>query len=74
VKQNNVSSTSCNGNWTWDGINVVGGDGDDNSLTVQYDPCWKDETEGTYFAMRLMTFVDPGNFTLQVAHNYRDSE
>ena len=72
MKQNNVSSTSCNGNWTWDGINVVGGD--DNSLTVQYDPCWKDETEGTYFAMRLMTFVDPGNFTLQVAHNYRDSE
>ncbi|KAK0646213.1 hypothetical protein B0T16DRAFT_156556 [Cercophora newfieldiana] len=70
VKWNNVSSGSCNGSWNWWWGTQIGGD--DNPLDVPYTACWQDER--TYFAMRLITFIDPGNFTLQLAHNYRDPE
>ena len=70
MRQNNITSTTCNATWLWDGESVIGGD--DNSLDTPYDPCYRDDS--VYFAMRLMTFYNPGNFTLQLAHQYHDSE
>lgn len=72
VKYNNVSSTSCNATWSWTPGTTVGGD--DNSLDTPYDPCFQEETYGTYFAMRLMEFVEPTNFTLQLARHYHDPD
>ncbi|KAK5654107.1 hypothetical protein OQA88_7538 [Cercophora sp. LCS_1] len=72
VRENKVSSTTCNQTWSWDGKHTIGGD--DNALDTPYLPCWQSEEDGTYFAMRLMTFVGPTNFTLQLSHQYKDSE
>ncbi|KAK1751780.1 hypothetical protein QBC47DRAFT_405797 [Echria macrotheca] len=70
VRQNNVSSCACQYSWTWDGVSVIGGDSDGSD--VPYETCWKDER--TYFEMALVTFEQPGNFTLKLAHHYKDSE
>ncbi|KAK0623200.1 hypothetical protein B0T14DRAFT_428672 [Immersiella caudata] len=70
VKYNNVSSTTCKSTWNWWVNTTIGGD--ENPLDVPYTACWQDER--TYFAMRLMAFYDPGNFTLQLARSYHDPE
>jgi len=69
VKHNNVSSASCNSSWIWTSKTTLGGV--DGSLVFS-EPCWQDDH--TFFAMGLMMFNDPGNFTLQLAHRYSDPE
>lgn len=65
-----MSSTNCSATWNWWVDTVIGGD--DNPVDIPYKACWQDDR--TYFAMRLTSFVNPGNFTLQLAHSYHDPE
>ncbi|KAK3357067.1 hypothetical protein B0T25DRAFT_566385 [Lasiosphaeria hispida] len=70
VKENNVTSCHCNSTWTWDGVSSIGGD--DNPLELPYLPCWEDDL--SFFAMRMVGFMNPGNISIQLAHHYRDDE
>jgi hypothetical protein len=70
VKENNVTSSSCNATWSWDG--VTSAPGENNTYSTQFSLCY--EALPNYFEMKFSNFVDAKNFTLEIAHHYKDDE
>lgn len=70
VRENNVSSCTCVSNWTWDGVTTASGE--KNTYDTQYAICAEDES--TYFEMKFVGFDSAENFTLEIAHHYKDDQ
>ena len=70
VKQNNVSSGTCSATWSWDG--VTSESGEDNTYPTQFLRCF--EALPSFFEMKFNSFDKAENFTLDLAHRYKDSE
>jgi hypothetical protein len=45
---------------------------DGSGAIARYKTCWVDET--TYFRVAVPGFWHPGNFSIELAHRYRDNE
>ncbi|KAL1868241.1 hypothetical protein VTK73DRAFT_3768 [Phialemonium thermophilum] len=70
VRQNNVTSCTCSSEWVWDG--VTSANGENNNYTTEYVTCLN--APPSYFAMKFDSFDSAQNFTLDLAHRYKDSE
>lgn len=70
VRQNNVTSCTCRQSWAWDGKTSI--DQDPDGLNTRLQTCWRDAR--TYFGAKLLIFQNARNFTLELAHNYKDDE
>ncbi|KAK3295724.1 uncharacterized protein B0H64DRAFT_152767 [Chaetomium fimeti] len=73
VRQNSVTSGSCQTSWAWDGVTKHDADPDGSDPVASYRSCWIDD-DATYFKVAVPGFWHPGNFTLELAHRYRDDE
>lgn len=65
-----MTSCTCSSTWSWDGATSVSGE--KNTYNSQFVRCLV--APPTYFQMRFDTFDTAENFTLELAHHYRDSE
>jgi hypothetical protein len=72
VEQNRVSSGGCHTQWQWDGVTRHKASLDGSGAIARYKTCWVDET--TYFRVAVPGFWHPGNFSIELAHRYRDNE
>jgi hypothetical protein len=73
VRQNSVTSGHCQTSWAWDGVTKHQADPDGSNPVAAYRSCWIDD-DATYFKVAVPGFWHPGNFTLELAHRYRDDE
>ncbi|KAH6849940.1 hypothetical protein B0I37DRAFT_352483 [Chaetomium sp. MPI-CAGE-AT-0009] len=73
VRQNSVTSGHCQTSWAWDGVTKHQADPDGSNPVSSYRSCWIDD-DATYFKVAVPGFWHPGNFTLELAHRYRDGE
>ncbi|KAK3368109.1 hypothetical protein B0H63DRAFT_514799 [Podospora didyma] len=64
--QNRVTSCACNVTWAWDGATDI----DNGNGGSSYKICWMDDE--TFFEMRLLTFQSVNNFSMELAHSYKD--
>ncbi|AEO68797.1 uncharacterized protein THITE_2012276, partial [Thermothielavioides terrestris NRRL 8126] len=72
VKQNAVTSGTCQTSWSWDGVTKHNATIDGSDPVAGYRSCWLDSQ--TFFKVAVPSFWHPGNFTLELAHHYRDDE
>ncbi|KAK4156703.1 hypothetical protein C8A00DRAFT_30366 [Chaetomidium leptoderma] len=72
VRQNRVTSGSCQTSWPWDGVTKYNATADGSNPVAGYKSCWIDQD--TYFKVAVPSFWHPGNFSLELAHHYRDDE
>ncbi len=72
MRQNRVTSGSCLTSWSWDGVTKYNATIDGSGDIADYRWCWIDE--GTYFMVSVPSFWHPGNFSIELAHRYRDAE
>jgi hypothetical protein len=70
VRENKVTTCSCISTWSWDGLTAASGE--KNTYGTSYSMCYKQLP--TYFEMRFATFNSSEDFSLEVAHHYKDSE
>ncbi|KAH6636324.1 hypothetical protein F5144DRAFT_487202 [Chaetomium tenue] len=73
VRQNSVTSGHCQTSWAWDGVTKHQADPDGSNPVAEYRSCWIND-DATYFKVAVPGFWHPGNFTLELAHRYRDDE
>lgn len=73
VRENNVTSTSCNQTWSWDGT-YRSGPIDFLAPPVSRGLCWWDNEDGSYFDALVTQFWHPQNFSLQLGHRYHDDQ
>ena len=72
MRQNSVTSGSCQTSWAWDGVTKHNATLDGSDPVAEYRSCWADAT--TTFRVAVPAFWHPGNFSLELAHHYRDDE
>ena len=72
MRQNRVTSGSCLTSWSWDGVTKYNATADGSGAIADYRWCWIDED--TYFKVSVPSFWHPGNFSIELAHHYRDAE
>jgi len=72
VRQNRVTSGSCQTSWSWDGLTKHNASADGSDPMAAYRTCSSDER--THFGVSVPNFWHPGNFSLELAHHYRDDE
>jgi hypothetical protein len=72
VRQNLVTSGLCTTRWAWDGTTPISANEDGTGGAVGYRRCWSDKE--TSFDVVVPSFFHPGNFTIEMAHRYRDDE
>lgn len=67
-----MTSGSCQIDWSWDGVTKYNASVDGSNPVAGYRACWIDES--TYFHTAIPGFWHPGNFSIELAHHYRDDE
>jgi hypothetical protein len=65
-----VSSCTCTSKWSWDG--ETSESGDKNTYITEFLVC--QQSPPSYFQMKFNSFGTADNFTLELAHHYKDSE
>jgi hypothetical protein len=72
VRQNSVTSGSCQTSWAWDGVTKHNATLDGSDPVAEYHTCWVDSV--TSFRVAVPAFWHPGVFSLELSHHYRDDE
>lgn len=72
VRQNDVNSGVCRTAWSWDGVTKHNATLDGSDPVASYNSCWHDDL--TYFKVAVPAFWHPANFSLELAHRYKDDE
>ncbi|KAJ4304214.1 hypothetical protein N0V88_001827 [Collariella sp. IMI 366227] len=72
VRQNKIVSGHCNTGWSWDGHSRHSASLDGTNPVVGYKACLLDDD--TAFHVAIPNFWHPANFSLDMAHHYRDDE
>lgn len=70
MRDNNVASCSCVYKWSWDGTTTEAGE--KNTYDGGYTMCYKNLP--TWFEMKIAAFNSTQDFSLEIAHHYKDSE